>query len=511
MSSPAPMPSSRFIPPVQPPHLKYIEDEREPGVYLVANDKFHLADQHITKLLHQQITNADEFILGVLSVLLIAVLSEMVYVILLRTSKKRGEISQNRVLSAFLFSEFEHLRIVSRHFNPSQWFRRHRPSSPTIVRQSLPSKRPEFSTALSVTVLVFAVVIFAIDVLVVALTQPKPQQSEMGQYNLRAVQPVFTESGISSYISRMALDRPCVSPFMSNGSQTRRFQVQSCVYFSYKKDLFTRSSITENVTIESYFHRGGFDHNISFPPAWIAVTTRVDVLLSEEDGGSRHLLFDVLDNGSFKHTRYMHNLVMYYAKEKLCRGDTVYEEFCANASAETDGTVWSSRKKKVHLWEDKYEDVIGVVSEFRNVNMPAPYWNLRSGSKVFLPGAAIFEISGESRYVPFGKDMEEGEEAGIANLLVEQKRVAGVVVLLVLFSVMALLLVFLRLWLQPVSLERLALSRVDDAVYQMFGRDDEECEPPISLGASDFPDGVEDYRNASYSGFTDKMSVLPNI
>lgn len=453
-----PSPISRFIEPTQPPNLYYVPDEYQPGVYLIGHDKFLLSNTtHIARYMHRNLSNADEFILGILSVLLIAILSEIVHTILLRTSSKRSQVPSDRLQSAFLFSEVSHLRHLCLHLYGVCW---------PAAYGGAPTQRLSVRGVLvSLSVVVAAVVVFSVDVLVVMLTQPGDQFSTAAEYNLRGEHPVTTNSALSAYIARMAGDRPCVSPFMANGTHTRHFQLQTCMHLDTSKDQQEDGTAASNVTIESFFHATGADHNISFPPAWISLRVRVDLLLADSAGGDRHLIFQSIDTASFAHARYMQAMIVHIAKRRVCRKNES-TPVCSAMDARTAPHRWYPRKRRIELRPGRGEDVVGVVSEFRDVKLSKPYESLRVGSKMVLPGGVVREVAGAGRYVPFSNSSVE--EDGIAGLVAEQRRAASVVVLLAVVFCCVCCLGVLRIWLRPASLGGLALHKAEMAVSDRF-------------------------------------------
>lgn len=460
----APHAPSRFIQPEMPAHFICIPDEYQPGTYLVAHDKFRLSDDiHVTSLVHRQFSSADEFFLGMLSVLLIAILTEIFHVIVLRTSGgKRQEVSKQRLLSAFLFSELAHLRNILRHFMPSSLYRNRQREVPNL---------PTGTTTLSVAVLFVGVIVFAIDVFIIVVTQPQLQLSTAYEYNLRGEQPVMTHLGLSAYIGRMAEDRPCVSPIMANASHPRRFKLQSCVFYSFQESSVTKETVVPNVTIKSFFHSAGADHNLSFGSAWFAYKIRVDVLLdSSIAGGYRHILFDSRETASFESTRYMHKMIIYRAKEKACPGD-VYDnpELCANATNSSEPVNWYPRKSRIELWPGTVNDIVGVVSEFHDVHVINPFRFLRTSSRLLLPGAVIYETSGSSSYIN-GKNSTV-LEVGIPHMFSERSRAAGVALLSLVLGILIFVLLVLRFCLQPTSLADMAVEKVDKAIARVPARE----------------------------------------
>lgn len=493
---PASDPIGGLIEPTLPQHFTPELNETIPGVYIVGHDKFETDNYHIVDLARRQLTSADEYILGLLSVLLIAVLTEIVHVVLLRTAvsaDRDRHVSPHRLMSAFFFSQITHFRNIFRHISassaskPSSRERHSVQSDPSI---SAPTDRengaehvvsvPSVTLTLSIALLLLGICIFVVDVVVIMLTQPRTKLSTFEQYNLRGVHPIIADQGLALYISRMVVDRPCVSPYMAKRAQTRRFLLYVCADLSERTGGLETSEIAKDISIQSFFHIAGADHNVTFGPWWFSIRVRVDLLLSEEEGGKRHLLFQSLDSGSFAHTRYIHQVVVHRGKEKACNKtwDAPLTKFCGSMSNSTEPTSWAPVKRQVTLWPNKTEEVVGVESLFKNINMPGPYLTLKRGVALLLPSLAIYETTGPARYSLSQNDSLE--ENAIEHLLAEGERVAGVASLAGVSVLFILILLCLRLWLQPVSLGSVAVTKVDEAYQRIL-----IVEKQVGAGAGD--------------------------
>lgn len=482
MGNPSPSdPIAGLIEPTVPLHFTPELNETIPGIYIVGHDKFETDNHHIVDLARRQLTSADEYILGLLSVLLIAVLTEIVHVILLRTAEsvnRDRHVSSHRLMSAFFFSQITHFRNIFRHISTPKATSRERHSIPSDPSVSMPTSResamgratsvPSVTLTLSIGLLLLGICMFVVDVVVIMLTQPRTKLSTHEQYNLRGVHPILPDQGLALYISRMVVDRPCVSPYMAKRAQTRRFLLYVCSDVSERVGGILTSEIAKDISIRSFFHIAGADHNVTFGNWWISIRVRVDVLLSEEEGGKRHLLFQSLDSGSFAHTRYLHQVVVHRGKEKACNKtwDDPLAKFCGSMPNTTEPTSWGPVKQEVTLWPGRTEQVVGVESLFRNSNMPGPYLSLKRGIALLYPSMAIYETTGMARYAPSRN--ESIEETSIAHLLAEGERVAGVASLAGVSILFILILLCLRLWLQPASLGSIAVTKVDEAYQRIL-------------------------------------------
>lgn len=439
---------SDFQPPPTPVNFTIIKDEYQRARYIVGHDQFQLGNFTLTSIFHRELTSFDDFLLGILSVIIIAILSDLAHTILLRTTSNR--VSPAGIFSAFLVNEATHLRNVLRHF------RRHRNLSRSPLTNS--------PALISAVVLMVLILLFAADVLIVVITQPRSTVSGKDQFNIRAVQPITTKDDLAKYIRRLAGERVCVTPIMNNGSdtQTRRYLINACLQVD--RNILDPLPTFDSgpVSFTSFFHRGGSDHNISYPAGSFKISIRVQALLDTTRGGPRRLLFDTRDDATLSHARYLHTLSMYRAKQYVCSKKDGKKWCNTMAVAETKAKRWRIVGQDIKLWRGKEGDEIerarGVESVFDEQGMPLVSRSINSAVRVLIASAGVEETTEMGLYQRTSNDKEE---TGVADLLEENGRIAGVALMGLLTVVALALMMALRIWLKPQSLGTLAVEQIE--------------------------------------------------
>lgn len=104
--------------PRAPPNFTVVGVANGQGRYVLGHDKFFVSDTlHITSRFQRDVTLHDDVYLGLLSVVLIAIFSDILHTFILRSSRDTTR-SRLRLVCAFLLSEFAHFRNVLRHCAP---------------------------------------------------------------------------------------------------------------------------------------------------------------------------------------------------------------------------------------------------------------------------------------------------------------------------------------------------------------------------------------------------------
>lgn len=485
--------------PTPPSNFTYVASEFIPGTYVAGHDQFALGDFPITSILHREITRFDDFLLGVISVLLIALLSEIAHSFLLRTTSNR--LSAAGLFSAFLVNEATHLRLVVSHL------RRHRSLS-----NSSHSTNP---VTISAIVLVFLTLIFTADVVIVVLTQSSSTSSGAMDYNIRGVQPIATSRGLGSYIGRLRTDRKCISPVLTNGTKTqsRKYVLNVCVQYERKNWIKVVKERVDRgpVNMTSFFHHGGSDHNISHAGGWMTFSLRVQLLLEGVRSSSRRVLFDVVDDANFSHTRYIHSLVMHYGKVYAC-GKGRGSLWCPTAKPTTQPASWRIVEQNITLWGTRTGPEIikarGVKSTFEE-GMPSIVAHaMVTASAVLGATSIIVETTGPGKYqtVP-----EENREASIPNMLEEQGRVAGVVLMALTALGLFVIMLVLRAWLKPMSLGVLAMELIESGgnVHELLQKQSQGRQPDRKTEVEEYVIGrvPDEYRQRRVASTDDILQM----
>lgn len=437
------------------------------GVYHSGHDQFKVNDNiHLVRLLHRNLTRSDDFFLGVLTVLIIAILSDIAHSIILRSLNRR--VPTSRILSAFLVSELSHMRNVLRSWKLALSVLRSR-NPHDFQRLNLDTQRyPSRIFVLSFYFILCSIILFTTDVLAVVFTQQSPQQSSSRQYNLLAFHPSsLSNENLSRYIRRLTGDRPCASPIIVSNSktQTRRYHLISCgtIQFGGTENPGGYDE-SENVSIESFYHRGGSDHKIYYGAGFLTVSVRVHVVLDENDGGVRRLLFQSLDDASFSHAQYLQELAVKSAKDWLCKREgPVYNDWCKRASKQTKATSTNLVTQNIYLWQGRtapvYGNVTGILSVFNGIDILNATGAFNSGLRALLTSSYVKEVVGMGAYE---REIDDIPETGVPGLLAENSRVTGVLLLTIVFGVLFIVKMILRSFLHPVSLGEIVLQNIDE-------------------------------------------------
>lgn len=448
--------SVSFFAPSKPPSVHYIS-EQSPSVYLIGNDTFTVGNFPVTTIFHRRLTNFDDFVLGALSVLIIALITEITQTLLLRTTNRR--MSLNRVLHAVLISEITHFRNLSRHFVRSR-----RVPNSVLARSS---------SCISLAVIVIAALLFAADVIIVVLTQPIITRSKGEQFTLEAVHPVTTDTATSAKIYHAVAHRPCITPVMPDAPQSRNFVIVACISIT-EQTTEPSVSVLPNITIASWFHPGGADHTITTPKYVFKIRARAQIIMDIPDGGSRRLIFHVNDTSDYIAARYLHVLTMHAALKWACQSNESIVEWCVNIvnSESLHSPSWQTTVKEISYWNGRNNNTlfnIAGVESFFPIDFPNAAVALRIALHPLVSSGAIFEkISVD--HATFTRVINDSDYTSeIEGLIQEEGRPAGIIVLVIIVSCLFLLLMVLRAWLKPVSLGMLAINGVqhveDDILF----------------------------------------------
>lgn len=464
------------------------------GYYIFGYHDFQVRDLRIANVFHRTlIGDSDDFILGVMSVLLIAVVSELFQAIVLR-SRQGNRISRNAMYTALLLDELTHFR------NLTNLFRLSVPptttASTTTANATTNSDHPSTSTTTSripiwtsVTVFVITIVLLAAEVFAIYLTQPLNVYTRAKQYNLKGIMPVGAKFNVSKQIMRNTASKKCITPSMMHSNQTRMYTISACIERSdssgrQNKDrqsqvplfgpsitsdlgdsdeMLGPSATATSFTVTSWYHDAGCDHQVKFSnefsSAWHEIKMRATILQGHI-GVRKAVRFQSRDAEDGRYARYIHAFFMERAIEGFCA--QVSNDSCGPSYfAATQMTHLEQRARNITLWvisdegsnNDIVETVLGTVTKFDVPPIVYPFAAVEYALPVFATSLAIEEVEGSGLYT----DLVTGEyEEEIANLAYEEGRVASATLILVIFMALLLLLLVLRALLKPVSLADIA-------------------------------------------------------
>lgn len=410
----------------------------------------------------------DDFILGVLSVLIISLLSDILNCILLRTKSADRRFTITGLVTAFLLNELSHLRSLYRRL--SNTFSSAPPNSAllgalshaTIIQQA---------RIFTISVIILAMLLFSADVLVVVFTQPSVLRSHHGQYTLESIIPVSVDESLGRDVYAAMQTRPCVTPVMTDGLQRRNYNIIYCALITRgtddQLDQPEKVSNSSIVRIESWMHQAGADHNITFLGGFINVRARAQILMAKEDGGARRLVFAVNNQSLSNTTSYLQSLTVHTAKRKVCSQQSASTpRWCRDKSYQrTEPFLIRSRVSEIQLWTKDRSDglpfinVTGITSSFL-LPLSDPAEIMYSALYPLVANAALTERSSVDHptFVRVVNNSDYQDSA--SGLLEEDKRDIGVALLALLCALLAIIAVLLHIKLRPVSLGLIAVSDI---------------------------------------------------
>lgn len=449
-----------------PPNFLNVTSGHEPGRYLFGYPDFRVRDVRVAGLLHRSFAGAQEdLVLGVISVLLIALLSEIVQTVLMRTRRtaRANRVSPASFNAAFMIDEASHFRNVCGLFR--------RDDTRQNDRQNSRRKRLAVNSLLIVLI---AVSLLAAEVIAVYLTQPYRVYTTKYQYNLRGVQPAGTSRDTAVDVDLLTSKKRCVTPSMMHSNQSREYSLSACVMRKFERKFDDKEDAATFVEVASWFHEAGSDHRVTFgvgeDTGMHEVSARASIMQGQS-GVSKGVLFDVRDGEKRENANYLQRYMIYTAMQWNCEQDWE-ERTCMEMKKEM--TIESGPtpvKEKLLLWEKKEqtrEEIEGVKIKFK-IKLRQPFVAVQNALHVFTTSAVIEEVEGRGMYVDMNKNEKED---GVESLVSEEGRIAGVVLLSAIFFGLLLVLIILRCCLKPLSLARIARNALDDDMdLEMQGSD----------------------------------------
>jgi len=437
--------------PEAPPFLFNISHLR--GAYVIGDNVFKASREVIAPpfqsalRLHFLKNRNVEFISGTLAVLLIGLVSELIQSILLHSHRRK--ITSGGLHAAYVLDEISHFRSLWRYA-----------TSPVDPQKSIYSKIFGRRKAhISLLIVTIPVIVFIVDVIAVYVTQPTDFFSPSSQHNLRGMQPVGTRLGRARRIRQNTAERPCISPLHFRELRQRFFKIFSCTTYDTNRALFKDVDLSETITIGSWYHYGGNDHNISFGDGWHSVSVRPSILVNNgEEVRMKRILFnsteDVMNN-----TKYLHDVTIYATMEWACNKN-FSRAGCSQLVSELRPISSVVQHRQILLWTRDGQEVTtnatGLVSSYE-IRLNAPYRAVSDGMRVLVASSAVLEVRDTGWYED---ELDGTQQLVIPRLLSETGRVAGIYMLLLILLSLIFLLAVIRCLLNPVSLAFLALAQV---------------------------------------------------
>lgn len=99
------------------------------------------------------------------------------------------------------------------------------------------------------------------------------------------------------------------------------------------------------------------------------------------------------------------------------------------------------------------------------IRLQNPNGAINQGISALVPSAAVLEVKGKGDYINVKNDEKED---GIAGLIVEQGRVAGVMLFGLVVVGLFIVLMMIRWWLKPASLADFAIDNMPNGDRYLF-------------------------------------------
>lgn len=439
----------------QPPSGLINETSESPsrGIYVFGVDSFISQDLFFSSIFRRSIGGAaEDFLLGLITVLLIAVLSEIVQSILLQTKRTEGNASargqSTRMVRTFALDvsisvdDFFHTRYLYR--------------AVSSCYKTIRSRTRRLFLKTSFATIVAAVItltIFAVDMFTVYLTQPIVINSEKYDYNIAAIQPSVTDRRSSRLVHRISRDRSCVTPLVKFqlDQYVRDFSFSACLMYDEQNAHNNINETVEMVQVGSWYHRYGSDHEVKFGRARIAVSSRA-FLYTRCGEASWRILYETRDTADMVRAKFIQQLFIHSVIEENCNKE--YETRTCGDFLDELKSVSEQKQKEISVAE-KVQNVTGLVTTF-NVSIREPWRNIDDGFYALTTTSILEERRGPALYEHF----DDGNVAdGIFGLINERGRLAGLVTFCILFATSFVLLLVLRFLLWPTSLAEMAVLK----------------------------------------------------
>lgn len=439
--------------PSPPPGFRNFSDPFEPGIYLNGHDTFNVTDFKIVSLFHRQIGVADEVLLGVISVFLMAIISELLQTILMRTGRDR-RVFPKSLQCAALVDEVAHFRNIWCHIRSTHQFKRDKQNGSWNKRVN------RLRAITSAVFLIVSILLLVAEVVAVLITQPLTVETSETQYNLQGVQPMGASIGVSKYVLRRVREGVCTVPVMGSSRQNRNFLIKTCFIITEEMTLQSVRDLSSTISVGSWYHSGGSDHRVMFDQVSV-LNISIRSELFPKIGSTdlpRRITYKSLDNAQMDHARYIHRRFIHATAEWSCN-QQYSERTCSQV---VDELKESSKKQeeRIYKWKghkgDIHENVTGLVSTFET-KINAPYWAIMDGVRELITSGGIHETKGPVTYHVITDDSSED---GVPGLLSEQGRVVGLLPISLILAGSFCALLILRFTLKPISLTSAAMGHV---------------------------------------------------
>lgn len=425
------------------PYFLYIPSRSTPQIntsLLETNHSSFLQDNVkvsplATGLFTTDLTDRDDVLIAVLSLLLLLVIEGIVSTLLLRTS--------NRTVSTFGFS-VKHFVELARDFR---------------FRSLFHTRSHRVNVKLLIFALVFLTSTFALEVLVLFLTAPSTRRVNNGKATIRLLQPITPEWLQVRFHSRASINRACTALSLA-GVEQGRTSVSSCLTSDLTGGaealIFEEVKGSVNVTIQSDLHRYGAEHKLTFGNETATYSARAYLAL---DDGQERLMSEAVDlaERNSEAVYHGHNLFIAYLFSSYVRATkdaTItaerLNEILQEQSIGVGGPVEVLSRpglKPVAVQTERY------TTEFKNVPAAGDAVALHYAEAVFKAAIGISITNGDTSDLFMSDGRIRSEQAAVWG---ESARGLNWISLLFTLTGTLLVLVSMRFWFQPASTAEIA-------------------------------------------------------
>lgn len=471
------------IPPDFPQILNDSASSSQTGVHFIGDERFlqNDIDIDLSTFSRRVFTSHDDICLSILALIAIVLVTQIVQVVLMRTSISSPLSTPARLFFSVVLSQFLQFRLPFRFINTTNQCvsRYYQPQPRSSQSSSNGTSHSNFSPVqLSIIAFLSAISLFVLHVLLLFVTFPRPVQSSSEQYGLQGVQPVFSDFNVGMKMLAATKKKECTSPFIiMNGRNKKKrlgyveplYTLNVCVKYEEtvprNRSSSVSSSETNTITISSALHRAGSDYEVVVGDRSITLSTRVEIRCSSRDGlgkkgfKTRNILFHTEDGNTspFSNSRFLQRSVIHESRRFACRNyfdqpstpNTAInstQNFC-NESRGVKPTSWKVESRPVSLWGDIVENVSTISSTFNSSDIPSPFEALRVGIAALVPSSVIYAVAQDN----INLDLESIEENKEGGLVIQWLPAVGVGLYTVFDVVLLFLFLILKWMLQPIS------------------------------------------------------------
>lgn len=376
----------------------------------------------------------EEILLGVLSLIVISLLTSLVYDLLLRV-KRNGSYSSSALSIAVALESIERWGLNSR----------------TVVGISSKRRTSVWWRGLFI-VFSLAVVTFSLEVGLIVATQESDSFVSGQVLGFSLVSPVVTNWGMGQFLRRNAPARPCVTTNLIAENADWKALVQTCFRVNYTDERPAPVFYNGNVTLKSVYHSRGAQHLVMIPSLdlYYSLSATAKIYGQNVHKGPLEIRRRSVENETETALTVHLTAPIYYETNTLrnnslpCPADPVKYDYTHERSRET---VAVGQKEGDTI----YEESTVYTTTFQVETDDAEWWMVQSlGSAAAAAGISLIEkptyIRGKNnRDVVFKED-----------ILGQRIRHCNLITMSIILGFLVVVKLGVKRWLRPLSLYEVA-------------------------------------------------------